>query len=146
MKVVDCSNLYLPFHCKKLGYYPSRWANCITCTDDHGKPLAGVVYDGYNGRTVNAHIWVGGRPSKEWYAAIFDYPFNRLMVEKIVGQVNGSNTEAQKLDLHLGFVEEARIAGYSDEGDLIMYTMTPDQCRVLTSSLWIKTLRIVEAA
>jgi len=146
MKVVDCSNLYLPFHCKKLGYYPSRWANCITCTDDHGKPLAGVVYDGYNGRTVNAHIWVEGRPSKEWYAAIFDYPFNRLMVEKIVGQVNGSNEEAQRLDEHFGFVEEARVSGYSDEGDLIMYTMTPDQCRVLTSSLWIKTLRIVEAA
>jgi len=146
MKIIDCSNLYLPFHCKKLGYYPSRWANCITCTDENGKPLAGVVYDGYNGRTVNAHIWVEGRPSKEWYVAIFDYAFNRLMVEKIVGQVNGSNDEAQKLDLHLGFVEEARVTGYSDEGDLIMYTMTPEQCRVLTSPLWSKAIRFVEAA
>jgi len=142
MKIVDCSTLYLPFLCKKLGYYPTVWATCLTCTDGDGKPLAGAVYDGFNGKTVSAHIWVEGRPSKEWYVALFDYPFNRMGVTKIVGQVAGSNVKAQQLDEHFGFIEEARVKDFSDEGDLIMYTMTKDQCRILNNQQWANLRRV----
>ena len=147
-KYVDCTTLYMPFLCKMLGAYPTIYAQCITCIDDKGKPLAGVLYDAYNGKSINAHIWVevGETPSREWYAAIFDYPFNKLGVSKILGQVAGNNEEALRLDKHFGFVEEARILDYSDNGDLVLLTMTKDQCRVLNSPRWAKITQRVEAA
>ena len=140
MMLIDCTTMYLPFLCKALGYTPTPQAQCITCTDADGKPVAGVVYDNFNTVTIAAHIWVDAEriPSKEWYAAIFDYPFNRLGVVKLIGNVAGNNEEAHRLDKHFGFVEEARITDYSEDGDLVIYTMTKDQCRVLNSPLWAR--------
>lgn len=144
MKIIDCSTMYLPFLCKQLGYFPTVLAQCITCTEN-GEPLAGVVYDAYNGVIIDAHIWIGSghTPSREWYVAIFDYAFNRLKVKKVVGQVNETNNSALKLDRHFGFVEEARIKDYSDAGDLIFYTMTLEQCRVLNSPKWAKVVDLI---
>ncbi len=144
MKEIDCTTLYLPFLCKQLGYFPTVLAQCITCVVA-GKPVAGVVYDGYTGKSIAAHIWIakGVIPSKDWYAAIFDYPFNRLQVHKVVGEVVSNNVSASRLDKHFGFVEEARIKEYSEDGDLILYTMTRAQCRVLNSPRWAKVTEIV---
>jgi RimJ/RimL family protein N-acetyltransferase len=126
---------------------PTSYAQCITCVEN-GKAIAGVVYDGYNGVSISAHIWMedGARPSREWYSAIFDYPFNRLCIGKIVGQVASSNAKACRLDEHFGFVEEARVRDYSEEGDMILYTMTYEQCRVLNSPSWAKVNQIVARA
>lgn len=146
MKLVDCSTLYLPFWCKNMGYLATPLAQCITCVDETGRPLAGVIFDDYNGCIVNAHISIIERPSREWYVVIFDYCFNRLGVKKIVGQVTSSNEKAQRLDEHFGFTEEARIRDYSDDGDLIMYTMTKDQCRVLNNPSWDKVAKLVRSA
>jgi hypothetical protein len=131
-----------------LGAYPTIYAQCITCVDDNGKPLAGVLYDAYNGVSINVHIWVevDAVPSKDWFAAIFDYPFNKLGVKKLLGQVAGNNDEALRLDKHFGFIEEGRIKDYSENGDLVLLTMTKDQCRVLNSPRWAKVVRRVEAA
>lgn len=138
MKIIDCSTMFLPFLCKMLNFMPSTHAQVIGCVED-GKIIAGVIYDGYNGGSIGAHIWVdvGARPSKEWFVAIFDYPFNRLQVAKIIGQVKRSNDEARKLDEHFGFKMEGSITEYYDDGDsLLIYTMTKDQCRVLNSPKW----------
>lgn len=137
MKTIDCTPLYLPVLCRVLDYMPSPWVQCITCVED-GRAIAGALYDGYNTASVSAHIWIEDqcKPSKEWMAAIFDYPFNRLGVKKIIGQVNTKNIEAVKLDEHFGFVLEGRIADFFEDGDLLMYTMTREQCRILNSPLW----------
>lgn len=139
MKLIDCTTLYLPFLCKQLGYMPTVLAQCITCVDE-AKPIAGVVYDNYNIKSISAHIWVGEGcvPSRDWYAAIFDYPFNRLGVTKIIGQVISNNDAAMRLDSHFGFVEEARVTDYSEDGSIILYTMTREQCRILNSRAWAK--------
>lgn len=141
MKFVDCTTLYLPQICRELGYLPSPFAQCISCVED-GKLVAGVVYDGYNGSSISAHIWVRDNhtPSREWFAAIFDYPFNRLGVIKIVGQVNSSLQRARKLDEHFGFHLEATVKDFFTGGDLLVYTMTKDQCHVLSSPLWSKSV------
>lgn len=139
MKCIDCTTLFLPFLCKRLGYMPTVLAQCITCVEDNA-PIAGVVYDNYNTTSIAAHIWVGKefRPSREWYSAIFDYPFKRLGVRKIIGQVISNNDAAMRLDTHFGFVEEARVTDYSEDGSLILYTMTPEQCRILNSPAWAR--------
>jgi hypothetical protein len=140
MKHLDCSTLFLPILCRALDYAPTNAAQCITCVDQDGL-IAGVIYDGYNGRSIAAHIHVADDkvPSREWYSAIFDYPFNRLGVNKILGQVAENNTKARLLDDHFGFVIEGVIKDYSIDGDLVLYTMTRDQCRVLNSPLWERT-------
>lgn len=145
MKHIDCTTLYLPFLCKALGYHPTVLAQCITCIDDDGKPIAGVVYDGYNEVSISAHIWMDAerRPSREWFVAIFDYPFNRLCVQKLVGQVNSTNLEAIALDEHFGFTEEGRIKNYSHDGDLIIYTMVKAECIILNSPKWFKIVERV---
>lgn len=145
MKQIDCSTLQLPFLCKQLNYMPTPYAQVICCIED-GRPIAGVVYDGYNGAIISAHIWIDdeARPSKEWYAAIFDYPFNRLGIYKIIGQVNSNNVDAVRLDTHLGFILEAKIEGYYDDrGDLLIFSMVKEQCRVLNSKAWARVAQRV---
>ncbi len=41
--------------------------------------------------------------------AVFDYPFNKLGVSVILGQICADNTEALKLNRHLGFKVVAEI-------------------------------------
>lgn len=142
MKIIDCTNQALPLLAKVLNYMPSSYAQVIACLED-GAPIAGVIYDGYNGATIGAHIWIdeGKMPSKEWFAAIFDYPFNKLQVVKIIGQVKSSNIEAIKLDENLGFMLEGVIEDYYDDGSaLLIYTMRKDQSKILNSYAWRKVV------
>lgn len=144
MSLISTSNYYIPFLCKALNYSPALTDQCIVCVDEESKhPIAGVIYSGYNGAIVMAHIWVDPerKPSPEWFGAIFDYPFNRMKVHKIVGQVNSTNADAVKLDLKFGFQLEAVVKGFYEGGnDLLVFTMTRDQCRVLTSPRWAKIM------
>ena len=147
MKQVDCSPLYMPFMCGALAYAPTPYAQSIVCLEE-GMPIAGVIYDCYNTVGITAHLWIaeGKVPSREWFVAIFDYPFNRLRVKKISGQVASTNQAACELDENMGFVKEAVIKDYVRDGDLIVYTMVREQCKVLNSPLWRNTVKKVEAA
>lgn len=147
MKFISCSTTYLPFLCKALGFSCGSQAQCVVCVDENGGPIAGVLYDGYNGAIIHAHIWVDAEkvPSREWYAAIFDYPFNQLMVTKIIGQVSSANIEAQRLDTHFGFELEAQISNYYEDGSsLMVYTMDRSQCKVLNSPKWAGVVKKVK--
>jgi hypothetical protein len=64
-----------------------------------------------------------------WYC--FHYPFEELKVHKILGLVESDNLEAQKLDEHLGFTLEATLKSAAPKGDLLIYSMTRDQCKWL---------------
>jgi len=144
MTHISSNPMYLPFLGQMLEYVPSARAQCIMCVESEaGAPIAGVAYDGYNGQVIMAHIWIdkGRKPSKEWLAAIFDYPFNKLMVVKIVGQVRSSNAAALEIDKHFGFEHEARITDFYGNGDsLEVLTMTRSQCMILNSPLWAKVV------
>lgn len=145
MKSIHCSTMAIPLLAKALGVNPSNVAQAITCIED-GMVIAGVIYDCYNGASVQAHIWIDAdhKPSKEWYVAIFDYPFNQLRVTKIMGQVKGNNSEARALDEHFGFILEAVIEDFYEEGEpLRIYSMRKEQCRVLNSPTWRKIVQRV---
>lgn len=147
MKVITTSHTYMPFLCRMLDYAASAQAVCVvSAIADTGKPLAGVIFDSYNGATIHAHIWIDAelKPHREWYSAIFDYPFRQLEVVKIIGQVSSNNLEARKLDENFGFVLEAEIKDYYDDGaSLMVYTMTKDQCRVLNSPRWSRVRKSI---
>ena len=99
----------------------------------HGRLIAGVVYEGFNGE--NMWIHVAAEPGARWlvrsYLSVcFYYPFGLCKVNRLSGYVNASNTEARRFDEHLGFKEEARLKGAApDGGDVIIYVMWKKDCR-----------------
>lgn len=98
-----------------------------------GELIAAVLYDNYNGATVNAHVTIrpGAIVSKNFLWYTFHYPFNELKVNKILGFVNSDKHKALSLYKNLGFVEEHRITGGAPGGDLVVLSMTPEQCKFL---------------
>jgi len=97
-----------------------------------GTLTAGVLYDMFNGRSVCMHVAIEKPVTREYTRVCFDYPFNQLGVVKVIGLVDSTNAKALRFDKHLGFVEEARIVDGGRIGDLVLLTMTRQQCR------WIK--------
>ena len=99
----------------------------------NGVMQAGVLYEGFNGRNVWMHVAAapGGKwMTREFLRYAFHYPFVEMGVERVSGAVDASNKQAQKLDEHLGFVEETRLNGAAaDGGDVILYVMWKKDCR-----------------
>lgn len=101
--------------------------------EKNGELVAGVLYDCCTGRSVQMHVAAIGKNwmVREYLRICFDYPFNQLKVNKVVGLVDSTNLDALRFDRHLGFVDEAVIKDAGKYGDLHILTMTRDQCRFL---------------
>lgn len=101
-----------------------------------GHLIAAVIYDNYQESSISAHLTIqtGAIVSMNflWYA--FHYPFNELKVHKLLGFVDSANQKALSLYARLGFVEEYRIPGAALGGDLVVISMTRQQCRFLGDS------------
>lgn len=97
--------------------------------------VAGVAYANYNGPNVECHIASDGSRrwlNREYLGVIFDYPFRQLKVDRITVCVGQGNTASRRFVQHLGFTEEAALAGAHPTGDLIIYRLRKPQCRWLT--------------
>ena len=94
-----------------------------------------VGYTGFVGKTCQMHVVnIGTRraPRKLLWAA-FDYPFNQVGVETVLGIVNSNNEAAIRFDKHLGFKEVMRLEGlHEGGGDIVVMRMDREDCR------WIK--------
>jgi len=102
--------------------------------EEDGCATAGVLFDGWNGSSICMHV--AAVPGKRWMTreylrVCFDYPFRQLQASKILGLVGEKNVAARRFDEHLGFVLEATLKDAHPDGDLLVYTMTPGQCRWL---------------
>lgn len=98
------------------------------------KIIAGVLFDNYNGASIQMHV--AAVPGKRWMDRrylwkCFDYPFEQLGVNMVIGLVAEPNLQARKFDEHLGFTLKATLADAHPEGDLLIYGMTKDQCKWL---------------
>lgn len=100
--------------------------------EEDGQITAGVLYDMFNGRSVCMHVAIEKPVTRKYTRTCFDYPFNQLKVSKVLGLVDSTNDKALRFDKLLGFTEEARIADAGKTGDLVILSMTRQQCR------WIK--------
>ena len=91
------------------------------------------MYDGYTGSSIAIHSRCDDprHVSREFYFAIFNYPFNVLKVKQLKGLVSTANLKAQKVNEHLGFKREALLKDYFPDGDGIVYIMRPENCRFL---------------
>lgn len=98
-----------------------------------GEVKAVVAFDNILDKSCQMHTaaivpnWI----SKDLLWACFDYPFNILKVKVILASVASTNTEALKLDRHLGFLDKACIEDAHIDGDLIILAMRRENCRWL---------------
>lgn len=102
-----------------------------------GQLTCGILYTDYNGRAIQAHV--AAIPGKRWLRrdflfTAFWYPFIQLNCWKVIGPVPASNVEALRFDQNIGFVHEATLKDAHPTGDLILLSMTRDQCRWLAST------------
>jgi RimJ/RimL family protein N-acetyltransferase len=99
-----------------------------------GQLVAAVVYDNYFINSIAMHVVIEDKAclTREAIKAVFDYPFNQLKVNVIVGLVDSANSDAIKFDEHLGFILETRIKNAHRKGDLLIYSMNKSQCK------WVK--------
>lgn len=111
------------------GFY-REGTKCIGLQNSRGELVAGVLYDYYNGASVYMHTAVD-RITREYVRVCFDYPFNQLRCNVVIGLVPEGNAKARRFDEHLGFVLNSRIPHADPTGDLLVYTMNREQCRWL---------------
>jgi RimJ/RimL family protein N-acetyltransferase len=111
---------------------PNSVAIGLQRTDDM-RLIAGVLFDQYNGRSICMHVAAEGAGwmTREYLRVCFDYPFNQAKVTKILGLVDSTNIQARRFDEHLGFQLEATLKDAGKFGDLLIYSMTRQQCRFL---------------
>lgn len=95
--------------------------------------LGGFIYTDFTGSCVNVHM---AAFSKRWLSPdmvwlMFDYPFAKLGVRKIVAKIKASNTAALDFSEHLGFTAEARIRHFFPDGDAVIVSLYRENCRWL---------------
>jgi RimJ/RimL family protein N-acetyltransferase len=116
------------------GIWVNGRGSAIGLIEDDGTILAGVLFDSYNGASCCMHV--AARPGARWLNrgylwTCFAYPFLQLKVKKLIGLVGANNLKARAFDEHLGFTLEATLTDAHPSGDLLIYSMTKDQCRWL---------------
>lgn len=133
----------VPWTLERLGVPKEDWVTldmpCIglieVADDGTERQIAGVLFNEFNRASIQMHV--AAEPGARWMTRhylgfCFRYPFFQCKVKKILGFVGSNNHQALAFDTHLGFVEEARIKDAHPEGDMVILSMTPEQCRWLT--------------
>jgi hypothetical protein len=107
-----------------------------------GNLVAVVGFCGFMPKACQMHIasvdevnWM----SRDLLWASFDYPFNKLGVSVILGQINADNESALRLNRHLGFKVVAEIADAHMDGDLVIMAMRREDCRFLDIKCPLRT-------
>jgi RimJ/RimL family protein N-acetyltransferase len=96
------------------------------------KLIGGVVFDSWNGNSICMHVaGEGNWYSRSFGKAVFGYAFNQLKVKKALAPVDSANEKSKRFCERIGFRLEATITSAGKTGDLLIYSMTPEQCRWL---------------
>lgn len=117
-------------HAAGVGFDPAR--DRVLSRIEGRELLGGVVFTNYNGRSITMHMagqpgWVNLRLI--WL--VFDYAFMQLGVEKVLGVVDSTQEKVLDYDRRLGFKEVARIPGAIPDGDIVVLSMSREECKWL---------------
>jgi len=120
------------------GSWHKGQGTAVGLLNQSGLLIAGVIFDSWNGKSLCMHV--AAEPGARWLNReflwfCFAYPFDQLKVSKVLGPVGAGNLTARKFDEHLGFVLEATLKDAHPDGDLLVYSMTREQCRWLNRPL-----------
>lgn len=96
--------------------------------------LKGVVgFNGFLGKTAQVHIaGTGNWVTREFIRQVFDYAFNQLKLNYLIGVVNSDNARALRFDQRMGFkLWQTLPNGVADGVDLVILKMNRDECKWL---------------
>ena len=107
--------------------------------DDNDDVVGGFMFERYTGVTGSVHAHWAGSPDRPWMtrnvlSLVAIYVFDQLECHIMYGEVRASDTVVRKMDERLGFVETAVLPAYFPDDDLIIYSMTKQQCRFLPTA------------
>jgi RimJ/RimL family protein N-acetyltransferase len=97
----------------------------------NGSLVAGVVFEGWNHKSLMCHISIDGAVTRDFMKAVCEYAFITCGAHKVIGPITSDNEKAIKNAVRIGFTEEARIKDAAPNGDIILFTLTADRCRYL---------------
>jgi hypothetical protein len=134
MVVTGQDEVFGPWICARLPDCPN-WLPGMGATigqiNSVGEPVAATLFENCNGASIILHCVIE-RPITRQFAWFNSYyPFVQLGLNKIISPVEEDNWRSRRFIEHYGFTLETRIVGASRSGDLLLYTMTPQQCRWL---------------
>lgn len=110
---------------------------CFANVTDVGKVLGGVLFTNYEYASVQIHVagfddrWL----SRHLLFTAFDFAFNELKVVKILAMMKSTNKKALAFNRNLGFIDEAVIADVFVDADMVIRSMTKEQCKFLDRKL-----------
>jgi hypothetical protein len=110
-----------------------EFATAVGNIDEEGMQ-AGVIYENFTRESVSVHVAVrkGTQLDRVFLAAIYDYPFNRLGVERVFLHVAELNIAAKRLAKHMGFRLVVTVPGvYPFNESLLIYRLDKKDCRFL---------------
>ena len=116
---------------EKVGSY-SEGMKAIGWEKD-GVLVAGAVFENWNGSNMFAHQRCDSPPREYWFQVV-NYIFNQIKVKRCTACVESDNHKAIKLNKHIGFVIEATLKDAGRNGDLLIMTLWPENCRPLNWS------------
>lgn len=98
-----------------------------------GEIVCAAMYDHYTGRSITASIAKapGAVMPPGFVNIIFSYPFIQLGCAKILAYIEDVNWKSKQLVEKMGFVHEATITDVFPSGNMMIYTMSAENCRWL---------------
>jgi len=107
-----------------------------------GKCIAGVLLHRVNSRNGWANIGIlPGYFPRGLLVAFFAYTFGQLALSRLTFLVGSVNLRSIRFCRHLGATLEATLQGADDSGDLLIFSLLPDNCY-----LWSRYGKKIEAA
>lgn len=100
---------------------------------DDGTIIAGVVFEDRTPVCMSCHIALDhtGVPVRRLLSAAAHYAYNQCGVEKLLGMVPSDNLAALAFDMRIGFKPEAVIKNVYPHADLVVLSMTRDDCKFI---------------
>jgi RimJ/RimL family protein N-acetyltransferase len=130
---------FIPWICERVGSSPenSRGVTIGLWDTETDLPLAGVLFEDFNGASILAHI--AAVPGKSWLSRtflrhIFAYPFHQLSCRVVLLTIAEDNLESRRFAKGLGFTLAATLLDAHPSGALLIYRMARADCR------WLKGL------
>ena len=99
-----------------------------------GELIAGTAFENFNGNNMFGHQRIDSPPPREYWFAVANYIFNQCGCKRFTATVEADNHRAIKLNKHIGFVIEATLKDAGRNGDLLIMTLWPENCRPLNWS------------
>ena len=96
--------------------------------------IAGTAFENFNNNNMFGHQRIDSPAPREYWFQVANYIFNIAKVKRFTATVEADNHKAIKLNKHIGFVIEATLKDAGRNGDLLIMTLWPENCRMLNWS------------